>query len=345
MTGALASRPLGPVSPSLLDKLTCPLRIAFSQSVSRAGRQRPHRQTATALLGDIAHDTIEATLHGEEFDHAWTAAVESHRTDDFPSPDALPTARRTHLRIRKRLPALLGLLSGLGPNLELLTEYDLKTVDGALSGRPDLIAHGSETLVIDYKSGLVKLDSEIRETYERQLLLYGALVRECLGFIAKRLLLFSLRQGIIEIPADRHVMQETAKQARQIRLDFNRRTPGPQPGHPSPTTCRFCPHAPVCDPFWEAVDETWAPEVGLAVRGQLLTVPENSAWGQSTVIVKADGGPLRGREVHINAIARDLISNASEGDRFAAVDLRPLADDPSLLGCSPDPVDQRVAIS
>lgn len=342
MIEAASSRPLGPVSPSLLDRLTCPLGIALSQS--GAARRRPQRKTASALLGDIAHDTIEATLQGAELDRAWIKAVESHRTDDFPSPDALPTARRTRLRIEKRLPALLSLLSELGPNLELLTEHELKTADGALSGRPDLIAHGDETVVVDYKSGLVKDGWEIRRTYERQLLLYGALVHECLGFIAKRLLLFSLRQGIIDVPADLSVMQKAATSARQVRIDFNRRTPGPQPGHPSPTSCRFCPHTPVCDPFWEAVDETWRPEVGLAVRGRLQTHPEHSAWGQSAMTVKADSGPLGGRVVHINGIAGDRIANASEGDRIAVTDLNSHTDDPSILRCSLDLASQRVAI-
>ena len=71
MIGSLASRPLGPLSPSLLEQLTCPLRVAFTQS--RAGPQRSRRQTAPALIGDIAHDTIEAALQGAEINHAWTA--------------------------------------------------------------------------------------------------------------------------------------------------------------------------------------------------------------------------------------------------------------------------------
>ena len=343
MIGSPASRPLGPLSPSLLEQLTCPLRVAFTQS--RSDRQRPQRQTAPALLGDITHDVIEAALRGAEIDDAWSAAADSRKTADIPLPDALPAARRMRLRIRKRLPALMRLLADLGPSVELLTEHELQTADEALRGRPDLVANGSETVIVDYKSGLVEQDSEIRGSYRRQLLFYGELVRECLGLIPKRLLLFSLRQGIVSVPADLTVMRETAMQARQVRDDFNGRTPGPQPGHPSPATCRFCPHAPVCDPFWEAVDESWKPEVGLAVRGQLRTIPEHSAWGQSAVTVKVDGGPLRGREVHINGIAGDRISDASAGDRFAAIDLRPLTDDPSLLGCSPEPTNQRVAIS
>lgn len=104
MTGSLASRPLGPLSPSLLEQLTCLLRVAFTQS--RADRQRPQRQTAPALLGDIAPDTIEAALRGAEINHAGTAAAESRKTADVPSPDALPTARRMRFRIRKRLTAL-----------------------------------------------------------------------------------------------------------------------------------------------------------------------------------------------------------------------------------------------
>lgn len=343
MTEALASRPLGPVSPSLLDKLDCPLRVAFSQN--RADQQRSKWQTAPALLGKIAHDTIEAALQGAELDHAWHEAVESHSTDDIPTLDVLPTAQRTRLRIKKRLPALLGLLAELGPNPELFTEHELETADRALRGRPDLIAHGNETFIVDYKSGLVKHNSVVRSRYRRQLLLYGELVRECLGLISTRLLLFSLRQGIVDIPADITMMQETAMQARQTREEYNSRTPGPQPGNPTPATCRFCPHAPVCEPFWEAVDATWTSEIGLAVRGRMQSHPEHSAWGRTAVTVDVDDGPLSGRVVHINGIASDLISSASAGDRVAITDLRSLTDDPSILGCSADPVEQRVAVA
>ena len=343
MTGPIASRPLGPLSPSLLEQLTCPLRVAFTQS--RGGREWPHRQTTPSLLGDIAHETIEAALRGTEIDHAWTAASESRTAAGIASANALPTARRMRLRIRRRLPALLRELGEIGPRVELLTEHELKTADGEIRGRPDLIACGTETLVVDYKSGLVEHDSEIRASYRRQLLLYGALVHECLGLIANRLLLFSLRQGIIDVPADLVAMQETAAQARQARNDYNKRTPGPQPGHPAPTTCQYCPHAPVCDPFWDAVDETWEPEVGLAVRGHLHSHPENSAWGQSALTVEVDSGPLAGRVVHINGIAGDLIAHATVGNRVAAIGLRPLGEDPVVLSCSSNPDNQRVTVS
>ena len=336
------SRPLGPVSPSLLERLACPLRVAFTQR--RSESQRLQRQTVTALLGNIAHDAIEAALRGADIDDAWSAAAESRKTVDIPFPETLPAARRTRIRIRKRLPALMRLLANLGPSIELLTEQELQTADETLRGRPDLIACGSETVIVDYKSGLVEHDSEIRESYLRQLLFYGGLVHECLGLIPKHLLLFSLRQGIITVPADPDVLRETATRARSIRNDYNDRTPGPQPAHPSPTTCRFCPHTPVCDPFWEAVDETWRPEVGLVVRGRLQTHPEHSAWGQSAMRIKVDSGPLSGRVVDISGIASDLVASASAGDHIAMTDLKSHTDDPSILRCSPDLASQRVAI-
>ena len=99
------------------------------------------------------------------------------------------------------------LLADLGPSVELLTEHELQTADGTLRGRPDLVACGSETVIVDYKSGLVEHDSIIRGSYQRQLMFYGELVRECLGLIPKRLLLFSLRQGIVGVPADPVVMR------------------------------------------------------------------------------------------------------------------------------------------
>lgn len=342
MTGPNGSRPIEAVSPSLLERLDCPLRVAFSQSAG--DRHWPLRKATPALLGEVAHDTIEAVLKGTEVDRAWATAVESRRSADVQSPAELPTARRTLLRIRKRLPALLQVLDEVGPDANLLIEHELETSDGQLRGRPDLIAHGSETLVVDFKSGLVEDRSEIRANYRRQLLLYGALVYECLGLSAQRLLLFSLRQGLIDVPADLAIMEATAAEARRLRGDFNKRTPGPQPGRPSPTTCQFCPHAANCDEFWAAVDKNWESTVGLAVRGSLQRIPESSAWGQSTLTIEVHDGPLSGQVVQVNGIAGDLVANAIVGDLVAAIDLRPLTDDFSSLGCSTTLASQRVTV-
>lgn len=343
MIGPPSSRPLGRISPSLLEELSCPLRVAFAQN--RGGRKSLQPQAVPALLGDIAHDALEAVLRGEEIDRAWTAAEEHRCIDNIPSIDALPTARRMRLRIRKRLPALLRVLDGLGPDVKLLAEQEFETADAELLGRPDLIARGAKTLIIDYKTGLVRHDSVVRESHRRQLLFYGALVHECLGVTADRLLLFSLRQGIVEVPGDLSEMQQVAAEARQARNDFNERTPGPQPGRPSPTTCQFCPYAPNCDSFWVSVDESWEPTVGQAVRGRLQRKPEKSEWGQSTLTIEVHDGHLSGRVVRVNGIANDLVANAVVGDFVAAVDLRPLTDDFSSLGCSASPAGQRVTVS
>ena len=342
MTGPHGSQRIGAVSPSLLEQLDCPLRVSFSQSVGN--RHWPHRKATPAVLGAVAHDTIEAVLRGTEVDRAWVRAIESRRSADVRSLAELPTARRTLLRIRKRLPTLLQVLDEVGPDANLLIEHELETADGQLRGRPDLIAHGSETLVVDFKSGLVEHRSGIRASYRRQLFLYGALVHECLGLSARRLLLFSLRQGLIDVPADLPIMEETAAEARRLRDDFNKRTPGPQPARPSPTTCQFCPHAANCDAFWAAVDENWVSTVGLAVRGSIQTSPEKSAWGQSTLTIEVHDGPLSGHVVQVNGIADDLVTNAIAGDLVAAIDLRPLTDDCSSLGCSTTLARQRVTV-
>ena len=207
MTDPLGSQALGPVSPSLLNRLACPLRVAFEQ----AGAGGSAGQSEAAALGMVAHRAIELALEGDELDDAWAQGSAEEQARNGSDPMDYPAARRTLLRLKKHLPRLLELLSTM-PDSRRLSETWLETADVALGGKPDLIAISPDdlALVIDYKAGLVSDDEGVKSAYVQQLLFYGALVDECLVATPVMLALLSLREGVVQVEPSAKAMAEVA---------------------------------------------------------------------------------------------------------------------------------------
>ena len=107
MSDPLSSQALGPVSPSLLTRLACPLRVAFEQ----AGAGGSAGPSEAAALGTVAHRAIELALEGDELDEAWPEDAPRNRPEVALIQWTYPPARRTLLRLKKHLPRLLELLS------------------------------------------------------------------------------------------------------------------------------------------------------------------------------------------------------------------------------------------
>ena len=218
MNDPMNSQALGPVSPSLLTRLACPLRVAFGQ----AGTGATANSSEAAVLGTVAHRAIEQVLDGSDLDEAWVQGCSEELARTGVDPMELPAARRTLLRLNKHVAQLLELLS-TKPELSRLSEAWLETNDGELGGQPDLVAVGPDNLamVIDYKSGLVSDDEGIKANYVRQLLFYGALVYECLQATPFMLALLSLREGVVQVEPTPEGMAEVARFARAERVQYN----------------------------------------------------------------------------------------------------------------------------
>lgn len=316
------------MSPSLLSRLACPLRVAFEQA-STGGSSST---SDAATLGTVAHRSIELVLNGEDLAIAWERACTEEQVRIGAHPGTLPAARRTLLRLSRHVPRLLELLSD-GTHPSQLSEAWLETADGALSGQPDLVALSSDrsAIVIDYKTGVVTTDEGIKSTYERQLLFYGALVRECLDATPILLALLSLREGVVEITPSPAAMAQIATEARDSRADFNQRVPGEQPANASEENCRWCRHAADCSAFWATVDPTWSASVGAAVRGTVEMEPERAANGLTTLQVLVDDGPFAGLRAILSGVPTELASRASIGSVMSALDLRTRSEDPLVL--------------
>lgn len=328
MSDPLSSRALGPVSPSLLTRLACPLRVAFEQ----AGEGGSAEPSEAAALGTVAHRAIELALEGVPLDEAWDQGCSEQQERSGVDPMDYPAARRTLLRLNKHVPRLLELLNTMSASRRL-SETWLETADNALGGQPDLVAldPGNLATVVDYKSGLVSDDEGVRATYVRQLLFYGVLADECLQATPVMLALLSLREGVVQVEPTSEGMAEVAALARAARLEYNQRVPGAQPANASEENCHWCRYAARCSAFWQGVEPHWAASVGETVRGRVEVEPEHATTGVTTLQVRVLHGPLVGSTAILAGIPSGLITSAVVGSVISALDLRTRSEDPLVL--------------
>jgi hypothetical protein len=129
MSEPVSSRELGPISPSLLTRLACPLRIAFEQSLTGGTSS----SSDEAVLGSVAHRAIELALKGHDLEEAWSESCEEERERTNSDPRACAAARRTLLRLKKHVPRLLEMLSSMSESERLLETW-FETPDSALGG-------------------------------------------------------------------------------------------------------------------------------------------------------------------------------------------------------------------
>jgi hypothetical protein len=328
MCEPMSSQALGPVSPSLLARLVCPLRVAFEQAGSGGGAE----SSEAAALGTVAHRAIELTLGGSRLEAAWEQGCNEQRDRSGVDPMDYPAARRTLLRLKKHLPRLLDLLAFM-PDARRSSETWLVTDDQALGGQPDLVAIDSDNLamVVDYKSGLVSDDEGVKAAYVRQLLFYGVLISECLHATPVMLALLSLREGVVQIEPTAQGMAEVATLARAARLEYNRRVPGTQPASASEENCHWCRYAARCGAFWQEVQPDWSASVGEVIRGRVEAQPEHATTGVTTLRVLVERGPLAGSIAVLAGIPSVLVAEAAVGSSISVLDLRTQSADPLVL--------------
>lgn len=327
MSEPVSSKALGPVSPSLLTRLACPLRVAFEQAGS-GGRAEP---SEAAALGTVAHRAIELTVGGNGLEAAWEQGCIEQRDRSGIDPMNYPAARRTLLRLKKHLPQLLDLLAAM-PHAQRLSETWLVTDDQALGGQPDLVAIDLDNLamVVDYKSGLVSDDEGVKATYVRQLLFYGVLISECLQATPVMLALLSLREGVVQVEPTAEGIAQLATIARAARLEYNQRVPGTQPASASEENCQWCRYAARCSAFWQGVQPDWS-SVGEAIRGTVEAEPEHAMTGVTTLQVIVEHGPLTGSIAILAGIPSGLVAGAAVGSLISVLDLRIQSEDPLVL--------------
>jgi hypothetical protein len=315
------------VSPTRLERLRrCPLRIAFEQAAPEVARVAT---SATALCGLAAHRTIELVI-GSSWDlkAAWATACDELSAQGAGDVQSTYSARRTLLRLERRLNELLGYRDQHTPKT-VRVEQTLVSRDRTVSGRLDLLLVGPEVAVVDYKTGTVTDAGAVRESYERQLAVYAWLAAEHLGVDEVEGALFSLREGIVTVDVTASVRNTVVATLLSLRAAFNSRVPGPQPATPCEASCGWCPFVCSCEPAWTSLDEGVITTLGRgdAVSGVVSAEAVMAASGTSAIRLQIDRGTVRGEAV-IADVSHHVAGALHAGDRATFVGLARRSEQP-----------------
>ena len=283
-------QPLSRTSAGLNEVLrVCFLRAAF-QADPRFSEVRAISTAST--LGRVSHRLLEEAVQGkfgsisetdldQEVAHRWDSlvdleerAMQERLSDSAPTHTRWPryalrkaTACRMASRIvRHRGPRPLGIAAAALEVSSAQAEVWYEGYQGKLAGRIDLIRRtGAGTELVDYKSGLVTVEDEtlavvnrVREPYERQVLIYAALVYENEGQWPVKATVESLIQGPYEVQVTPDKARTAVDEALDLLDSYNRQAAaGAVQGKPSHTACRWCDFKAICRDFLEAAEDSW----------------------------------------------------------------------------------------
>jgi hypothetical protein len=330
MVPPISSQALATISPARLERLlACPLRVAFEQARPRGRRQQV---APRGLVGLAVHRTIELCLADPPvaLADAWDQACDE-LSKEGEDPRAAPNARRSFLRLERRLPELLSYIADRAP-AEMLREHVLTSPDGVVTGQIDLLVLGERPSVIDHKTGFVLAEAVPRPHYERQLAIYAWLVQAALGVDVNDAALFSLREGVVELDVSAEVRDFIVAEALRARDAFNTRAPGAQPATPSDRACGSCPFVGPCDAAWDALRTGaverfgWGDAARATVRAPIVV----AAGGTAAVPLDIDAGTVAGAAVLID-VPVSLVDALVVGHRLSAWRLAKRSDEPLML--------------
>lgn len=210
-------------------------------------------------------------------------------------------------------------VAGQGAKVESM----LRSRDGKIAGRPDVLDPASE-VVVDYKTGSRPTTGELTDGESRQLRLYAFLGMENGVNVRKGVIVRSDRSRA-ELTIRDSEAEAEAERARVILEAHNRLTGRPfaEAASPSPAACRFCPCIPFCNSFWSAANETWASECGWHAEGEVSGVQGDALLSVDLVVGR--GTLPRGRTVLTRLSERWLTFDGAHrpipGDLVRATDV------------------------
>jgi CRISPR/Cas system-associated exonuclease Cas4 (RecB family) len=317
------------VSPSLYSRLSsCQYRVFLDRS--RPPRSAAGFASTAAVLGTVGHLALQrlvesGALRATDLSMAARSAWEEAISEVVGSLTAATALPGYYLKAARFANTATRLQRLVGPASALVPEVELRSPDGVIVGRADLIAHGSfGSWIVDYKSGVEREPGTgvaLICDHENQLRLYAYLWASTHGEWPASTYLLPFDGPEIEVPVDPRVCEAVANRARDLRAEFNACVPDPPPASPAPDHCRFCPHLGECEPFQAACDATWAPDL-LSLIGTVVS-SERSARGGRSLLVDVDGGsisPGRVAVTHVGDATRDA-ARALPGARVVIVGL------------------------
>jgi RecB family exonuclease len=246
-------RPIEVVSVSLYEGLKrCPLRVAFDRrETSNPVGQRPVHPNAA--LGLLVHRAFEITFKEEiDLGTAWREALSEPAFLKF-NFETMPAYRRTRLRAERRHEQMLSLVKEYSGS-ETIPEVQLRSNDGIIEGRVDLLVTGPSPFIVDYKTGLVQDDDgRLHGPVQRQLQVYSALVAQQQGLQIDFGFVVSMKSDPIRVDFIQEEVDAIIADMVAEMKSFNEHLETGQVGRPEPDWCRWCRHIHRCGTIKDAV--------------------------------------------------------------------------------------------
>ena len=200
-----------------------------------------------------------------------------------------------------------------GPARERL----LHGMNGKIKGQPDVVV-GNE--IWDYKSGSVTSQSPdgeeiVRQSYARQLRLYGYLVQENTGTCPSKAKLLPMRGSPVEITLTPQECVAEAEDAVNLLGSVNMAVANgltvDEIGTPSEEACYWCNHKSHCIAFWNNVtEEWWSDSNSVFVEGSLVEAPIDIHGGKSFALrVEISAGNVRPSQFVIGPFDKSVHNN------------------------------------
>ena len=326
------------VSPTVAETLrVCPLRALLN----RSKQLQPFiLGSPRAWLGIAYHEVLaklwsdeRADLNDEEWiDFLWQRAVDrisgaarAHPLNRrFGNHQKWPGYHLTHALARIRAREALSERPRIRDGTDKPSsgggsarERMLHGMNGKIKGQPDDVV-GNE--IWDYKSGSVTTQSPdgeeaVRQSYARQLRLYGYLVHEDTGMCPSKAKLLPMSGSPVEITL---TPQECAAEAEDavnlldsVNMAVANGLTADEIGTPSEESCFWCNHKPHCTAFWKNVTEEWWNDSNIVfVEGRLVEAPIDIHGGRSVALrVEISAGNIHSGQLVIGPFDKSVHDN------------------------------------
>jgi len=246
------------------------------------------------------------TNENPQLETSWNTACDELSLEGS-DPRDRPNANRSFLRLKRRLPELTKLIESRINGGDLIPEKYFTTPDGLFRGQPDLIVNGPLVSLIDYKSGSVLKNGEIKREYKHQLLFYSYLIQKSDQLNVNEAWLFSLIDGLIKVNISVDQRDTFIKRGKEAIAAYNEKLPEAPSGSPSKDTCKWCAHINKCDSVWASFENGEIKDFDSyhMVEGTVTSTPEDTNNGKSTVLVSVSRGTTSG-DIIVSSIPRNI---------------------------------------
>jgi hypothetical protein len=265
-----------------------------------SGEEAVSRRGDAQRIGEICHEVLESLVHDgllqsgswqDELEQRFAELLARHEGE---TGGRLRGERLAVARLRKVAGRMAAFLEGVPPDAQILTEAALVAAGGRLFGRVDLIVRSADAhVIVDYKTGafLETGTHRLKESYERQLMLYACLEAEASGTWPDQALLVPLGAEPVSLEIDPAACERLLQDVIEALERWEAWVGAAPPANPSPEACGWCPFAARCVAFWAACAPDWKDTL-LATRGRVLSSATTPLGGTTLRIESREGSVI-----------------------------------------------------